>query len=789
MLMIVNDIITLISLNNSLKIYLILLPSDLREDEKYKTERIKFFVDKQSQELVDHKRRIINSVLNRQRKCITLDKILICNNEQMELCLDPDVIDKEVTNHFQNTAGKKFEESQMQSCWQQQYQPIEWIDPRWYTNLMQEITIEEWHKVIIDLPKEKASKPSKISNELLQHMGLNMFKLTLQLANLCLTIDDIPAEWRDALLYPIPHQLTKTRPITLLETMRKAVVKIITQKLSHIIANNNILKGGNHAALPSGSTEVLIRIMNLIIEDAKVKKKPLWILFQDLSKVYDRVDIKMLKLALNRIKIPKRIVQLLVNLFSNSRKAVITKTGTTPFYKALIGIDQGEVISLLLWTIYYDPLLCEINKLQLDYIVNQSILIWTIDISWITDTSYKLESILQIADEFNKLNNIQINPEKFALMTNDTNALKDKILGAWMNLNLSKVYVFNQCKNIITGYNKIIRNKQLTDKMMRYIYNTVIIPSIEYKSQYTILNDKQVATLNILAHTLFKKKTNLVMAIPNCMIYSSLGYAIKDISTIQLQRQVTRLHNQLQNKGLLGMLSKLSIICLQQETLSVNNILTEWKIHLKDLKIKYNLIASTLAIMYDNNLTFQSNIEHKIMGGQLPITQVLNPDLLFKDRLNYHLQHHNIYFLSQIMAADEIHLLTYSDLQIQLEQHCIINIAISRKVQSEFTISRQYHLQGSKVSDKILRKKQWVAFYSDKLNSSHFGRILSNDQTPMVEHWIHNINDDSIFPLIQALVLNKCTGCELKDIELRSKRKTANNRCLLFIDKGKDYQC
>ncbi|GES83459.1 hypothetical protein GLOIN_2v1790829 [Rhizophagus clarus] len=419
----------------------------------------------------------------------------------------------------------------MQSCWQQQYQPIDWIDPRWYANLMQEITIEEWRKVIMNLSKEKASGPSKISNELLQYMGPNMFKFILQLANLCL------------------------------------------------------ITGENHAALPDGSTEVLIRIMNLIMEDAKVKRKPLWILFQDLSKAYDRVDIKMLE-----------------------------------------NLDKENV--MISSQAYMD------------------------DVSWITDTLYKLESILQIADEFNRLNNIQINPDKFTLMTNDTNALKDKsiklnfgshvqeiqlirltksvrILGAWMNLNLSK--------------------------------------------------------------------TNLVMTIPNCIIHSSLGYAIKDISTIQLQRQVTRLHNQFQNKKLF-----------------------RWLIHLKDLKIKFNLIASTLAIMYDNNLTCQFNIERKIMGGQLPITQVLNSDLLFKDRLNYHLQRHNIYFLSQIMATDRLRSLTYSDLRIRL-----------------------------------------------------------------VEHWIHNINDDSISPSIQVLVLIKYTGCELKDIQPRSKRKTANNRCLLFIDKEK----
>ncbi|GBC04771.1 hypothetical protein RclHR1_05860009 [Rhizophagus clarus] len=172
--------------------------------------------------------------------------------------------------------------------------------------------------------------------------------------------------------------------------MKKVVVKIVTQKLSHIIANNNILKGGNHAALPGNSTEVPIRIMNLIMEDAKVKKKPLWILFQDLSKAYDRVDIKMLELTFNKIKISKRIVQLFVNLFSDSRKAVITTTRTTQFYKALIGIDQGEVILPLFWTIYYNPLLNNYDFFLSLY------------------------------------GRCFINPENFALMTNDINALKDK---------------------------------------------------------------------------------------------------------------------------------------------------------------------------------------------------------------------------------------------------------------------------------------------------------------------------------------------------------------------------
>ncbi|CAB4376829.1 unnamed protein product [Rhizophagus irregularis] len=82
------------------------------------------------------------------------------------------------------------------------------------------------------------------------------------------------------------YTLTKTQPIILLETVRKVITKIITKKLSKIIAECNILKGGNHAALPGGSTEVPLKIINACIEDAKRSNNEIWLTFQDLSKAY-----------------------------------------------------------------------------------------------------------------------------------------------------------------------------------------------------------------------------------------------------------------------------------------------------------------------------------------------------------------------------------------------------------------------------------------------------------------------------------------------------------------------
>ncbi len=72
----------------------------------------------------------------------------------------------------------------------------------------------------------------------------------------------------------------------------------------------------------------------------------------------------MLDKAMARIRIPANCRQFIGNLFTNRSNSVIGYYGLTNQYDVLIGIDQGEVISPLLWCIYYDPLLVEIHSQQ-----------------------------------------------------------------------------------------------------------------------------------------------------------------------------------------------------------------------------------------------------------------------------------------------------------------------------------------------------------------------------------------------------------------------------------------
>src|SRR5881398_3783586 len=139
---------------------------------------------------------------------------------------------------------------------------------------------------------------------------------------------------------------------------------------------------------------------------------------------------------MTRLKIPLNFIDLVIDLFTNRRNYVLTDVGKTPDYEVLVGIDQGEVISPLLWCIYYDPLLVEVQSRQLGYnlshtyrqnlydptsITTESInipaLAYMDDTNWISDSEQNMASILTISKEFFSFTNILVNDFKAELMT------------------------------------------------------------------------------------------------------------------------------------------------------------------------------------------------------------------------------------------------------------------------------------------------------------------------------------------------------------------------------------
>ena len=76
--------------------------------------------------------------------------------------------------------------------WYNQYKPISSIDCQIYEHLMVSPTIDEWIQTINSMPNDKAMGPSKISFEMLKHVGPECQKFLTELFSLCLIHNSIP---------------------------------------------------------------------------------------------------------------------------------------------------------------------------------------------------------------------------------------------------------------------------------------------------------------------------------------------------------------------------------------------------------------------------------------------------------------------------------------------------------------------------------------------------------------------------------------------------------------------
>ena len=172
--------------------------------------------------------------------------------------------------------------------------------------------------------------PTGISYELIKKSDISLLGYILKLFNKILIENKIPSDWKKANIYPIPkpkpwgYNLNNTRPITLLETMRKLLGKILNKRLSKILKENNVLKGNQFAGLKGSSTFQPLRIINELLQDANENNKNLWLMALDMSKAYDRVNIYMLELAMQRIKIPDPFIRIIKEYFTGRTNQVFT---------------------------------------------------------------------------------------------------------------------------------------------------------------------------------------------------------------------------------------------------------------------------------------------------------------------------------------------------------------------------------------------------------------------------------------------------------------------------------
>jgi len=140
---------------------------------------------------------------------------------------------------------------------------------------------------------------------------------------------------------------------------------------------------------------------------------------------------------MHSIDIPLSLISIITNCFINCFNSVIINNSFSHLYPLSCGIDQGEMISPLLFLIYYNPLFKRINSIESlthqihvsilhniydttlrDYSSSLPLVGYLDDITWTALNVPALESLLSIADDFYFFAEMKVNYLKFKILTN-----------------------------------------------------------------------------------------------------------------------------------------------------------------------------------------------------------------------------------------------------------------------------------------------------------------------------------------------------------------------------------
>lgn len=398
-------------------------------------------------------------------------------------------------------------------------------------------------------------------------------------------------------------------------------------------------------------------------------------------------------------------------MFQGRTNQVFTPAGLTDPFNMLTGIDQGEIIFPLLWIIFYDPLLSKIRKSDLEYRISAKEYIdiyenisrekkliflgcgYMDDTSFLANNQLGMEKILEIADSFYCLNDIKINKTKLALLLrlkekkklNNDIKMKfgkeeititpvkvtesERFLGVWINMYGKDKHIKNQIKREVLSINKALSIKKgLTDKMMIYLFNYLIIPIVEYRSQLVVLEKKTLEKLMAPFRKLLKNKLKMAYTVPNAILETNYIYNLNNFYTNQLQAKITNFILQINDKDVLGEIMDIHFTNVQNLLLLTNNPVYDIDNNTGHVIKKYyknGFLMNNLLLLKGNNFTIGIDKSIKkdfhIEGGPTTIRQILS-ESAYVENFRF-LQDHNIRFVDQITSPSKHFLLSIRELE------------------------------------------------------------------------------------------------------------------------------
>ena len=162
------------------------------------------------------------------------------------------------------------------------------------------------------------------------------------------------------------------------------------------------------------------------------RPKKTFVAFIDIAKAYDRVWRNGLWYKLLQSGIRGKMWRILKNIYNQVESSVLLGQGLSDFFTIEVGLRQGCLLSPILFDLFLNDLVKELNSLKKGVKVGHqkiSILLFADDIALIADSKEDLELLLKTTYEFSLKWRFKFNYDKCAVIEFDNSAHEPFVYG------------------------------------------------------------------------------------------------------------------------------------------------------------------------------------------------------------------------------------------------------------------------------------------------------------------------------------------------------------------------
>lgn len=370
-------------------------------------------------------------------------------------------------------------------------------------NLTRPITLIELERVLKVCSKKKSPGPDGLTYEFYQKNFDIVKDDLLQIFNSYLSGTFCPSKgFSDGIITLIPKKgsqsksLDDYRPISLLNCDYKLFMKILAERITDIL--DKLLSVGQTACIKNKSCiDNLKDLRRVLTKSCENKRFKGCLVSIDLNKAFDRVDHKYLWKIMEKFGFPQSLIDCIKNVYKIASSKVLVNGFLTDEIKIKNSVRQGCPLSMVLFTLYIEPLIREISNNVAGFLIYDKfvkVVVFADDFNIIIRNDEEFDRLLQIFEKFGRFAKIRINFSKSGFVRFNQAKIGPQMIKELDHLKILGITFFKSWYLTVNhNYNTVIDNIKITLKKHNtrnlnliqkcWILNTFILSKIWYLAQ------------------------------------------------------------------------------------------------------------------------------------------------------------------------------------------------------------------------------------------------------------------------------------------------------------------